>query len=80
MNAKDSKVPIYIAILVAVIVIAAGGYYVLGGKTTETENGKVTPVPTTKETTVTATPAHTTIAGETPAVVTAPPKVENDKM
>ena len=31
MNDKNSKVPIYIAILVAVILIAAGGYFVLGG-------------------------------------------------
>jgi hypothetical protein len=31
MEAKDSKVPIYIAILVAVILVAAGGYFVLGG-------------------------------------------------
>ena len=80
MNAKDSKVPIYIAILVAVIVIAAGGYYVLGGKTTKTDSGNgLTPVPTIKETTVAATPVKTTTAGETPAVVTAPPKVETIK-
>lgn len=80
MNAKDSKVPIYIAILVAIILIAAGGYYVLGGKTPETENGnELTPVPTTKETTVAATPIQTTTAGETPGVVTAPPKVETIK-
>ena len=79
MNAKDSKVPIYIAILVAVILIAAGGYYFLGG--TSTDNGnELTPVPTTKETTVAATTtAITTTAGETPAVVTAPPKVETIK-
>lgn len=31
MDAKDSKLPIYIALLVAVIIIAAGGYFVLGG-------------------------------------------------
>jgi hypothetical protein len=81
MNAKDSKVPIYIAILVAVILIAAGGYYVLGGKTTKTDSGNVTPIPTTKETTIAAkeTPAKTTTVGETPAVVTAPPKVETIK-
>ena len=81
MNAKDSKVPIYIAILVAVILIAAGGYYVLGGtsKNGETVDGKVTPVPTTKGTAVAATPAPTTAAGETPAVVTAPPRVETIK-
>jgi len=31
MNNKDSKVPIYIAILVTIILIAAGGYFVIQG-------------------------------------------------
>jgi len=81
MNDKNSKVPIYIVILIAVILIAAGGYYVLGGtKTTPEKNGDAkgnTPVPTTQETsakeTVTKTP------GETPAPVTAAPKIETIK-
>ncbi|MCZ7399555.1 MAG: hypothetical protein O8C62_07745, partial [Candidatus Methanoperedens sp.] len=49
MNEKDSKVPIYIAILVAVLLIAAGGYFVLGGKTKfttiTTETSTATPTP-----------------------------------
>ena len=51
MNEKDSKVPVYIAILIAVILVAAAGYYVLGGKPGETpdENGE-TPVVTPEET------------------------------
>ena len=83
MNDKDSKVPIYIAILVAVILIAAGGYFVLGGKMTpEKTDDKITPIPTAKETSASAT--ETTSAtpkttAETPAVVTAAPKVETIK-
>jgi hypothetical protein len=84
MNDKNSKVPIYIAILVAIILIAAGGYFVLGGtsKMTPEENddGKVTtPVQTPKETT--SEPIETPIktAGETPGPVTAAPKVETIK-
>ena len=76
MNDKDSKVPVYIAILVAVILVAAGGYYVLRGTPSDGENG-VTPVPTTKETAKAETPAQTTTA-ETPVVV-APPKIETVK-
>jgi len=83
MSDKDSKAPIFIAIVVAVILIAAGGYYVLGGKITPGKTGdenQKTPVPTAKVTTaaVSATPGTTTHA-ETPAVVTAPPKVETIK-
>jgi len=81
MNDKNSKVPIYIAILVAVVLIAAGGYFVLGGpsKTTpEKTNGAsgTTPVPTT---TSTASETATKTAVETPAPVTAAPKVETIK-
>ena len=83
MSDKDSKAPIFIAIVVAVILIAAGGYYVLGGKITPGKTGdenQKTPVPTAKVTTaaVSATPGTTTHA-ETPAVVAAPPKVETIK-
>ena len=82
MSEKDSKVPIYIAILVAVLLIAAGGYFVLGGKTkftTVTPTSTATPTP---EKTVTSalneTPAQTG-AQATPAVAVAPPKVETVK-
>jgi hypothetical protein len=85
MNDKDSKVPIYIAILVALILIAAGGYFVLGGKsklTPEKTDNQTSPVSTATETlaspteTTSATSATPTTAGETPAAVTAAPKVE----
>ncbi len=76
MSEKDSKVPIYIAILVAVLLIAAGGYYVLGGKTkvtTITTTSTETPTPEqTAASTSTGTPAQT-------AVVAAPPKIETIK-
>ena len=81
MNAKDSKVPIYIAILVAVILIAAGGYFVLlGGPSKPSQETPVatperTPAATLKETQAKTTPGP---AG-TPAVVTAPAKVETIK-
>ncbi|MFZ3382646.1 MAG: hypothetical protein WA144_01850 [Candidatus Methanoperedens sp.] len=84
MSDKDSKAPIFIAIVVAVILIAAGGYYVLGDKITpgktEGENQK-TPAPTAKVTTaaVSETPGKTTTTSETPVVVAAPAKVETIK-
>lgn len=84
MNEKDSKVPIYIAILVAVLLIAAGGYFVLGGKTKfTTETPVATPAPEKEapEKTVAATAKETpakTGAQETP-VVAAPAKVETIK-
>jgi hypothetical protein len=73
MNDKNSKVPIYIAILIAVILIAAGGYFVLGGTSKmtpeKTDDAKEnTPVPTVKETSASA-----------PAAVTAAPKIETIK-
>lgn len=73
MNDKDSKVPIYIAILVAVILIAAGGYFVLlGGPSKPSQE---TPVATPER-----TPAKTTpVPAGTPAVVTAPAKIETIK-
>lgn len=84
MNEKDSKVPIYIAILVAVLLIAAGGYFVLGGKTKfTTETPVATPTPEkeapgkTVASTAKETPAKTG-AQETP-VVAAPAKVETIK-
>ncbi|MDP2766751.1 MAG: hypothetical protein Q8O41_04790, partial [Candidatus Methanoperedens sp.] len=70
MDAKDSKVPIYIAILVAVILIAAGGYFALGGPA---KLSKEKPAATPAE-----TPAKTAAPGEAP-VVAAPVKVETIK-
>jgi hypothetical protein len=85
MNDKNSKVPIYIAILVLVIMIAAGGYYVLGGTskmTPEKNDGTVesTPIPTVKGTTETSvSTTGVTTTGVTPAAITAAPKVETIK-
>ena len=78
MDAKDSKVPIYIAILVAVILIAAGGYFVLGGpskpsKGTPVPTPEKTPSATVKETTTTiatGTAATTSVASAPAQVVT----------
>jgi len=84
MSDKDSKAPIFIAIVVAVILIAAGGYYVLGGKITPGKTGgenQKTPATTAKETTVavSATPGKTTTPVETTVVVAAPAKAETIK-
>ncbi len=84
MSNKDSKAPIYIAILVALILVAAGGYYILGGtKITPQKNNtgtEVTPITTSKEPTAAPkeTPAKGTVE-QTPVVVTAQPKVETIK-
>ncbi len=71
MDSKDSKVPIYIAILVAVILVAAAGYFVLGGPS----NPKIPPTPTptpsaTATETITALPPP--IANVSATNVTAP--------
>lgn len=81
MSDKDSKAPIIIAILVAVVLIAAGGYYVIGGKVPTGEaGGKETPAATPK-TTATATSKETSkpTAQETSATAAPPPKVETIK-
>jgi hypothetical protein len=71
MNDKDTKVPVYIAIIVAFLLIAAAGYYVLGGS-----SGKVAQPPGTQA--VNETPAVTTMppSGATPT--TAPPQAKVD--
>lgn len=76
MAEKDSKVPIYIAIIVALLLVAAGAYVVLRGSTEEPPVG-TTPVPTTK-----VTPEKTTSPGATPSgtVAAATPRVEPPKM
>ncbi len=60
MNDKETKVPIYIAIIVALILVAAAGYYVLGNPAQ------------TKAQPPTATPAAPTRT-EGPATTAAPP-------
>lgn len=70
MNEKDTKVPIYIAIIVALILVAAGGYFILGGPSKAPEKLKETPIVTPKE-----TPTTTPISAETAA----PAKLETIK-
>ncbi len=67
MNEKDTKVPVYIAIIVAVILVAAAGYFVLGGQPGENqENGGKTPVETPRVTsTATVHPGGTPSASPT---------------
>ncbi|HEY9245779.1 MAG TPA: hypothetical protein VIO11_02925, partial [Candidatus Methanoperedens sp.] len=70
MNGKDSKVPIYIAIIVALILLAAGGYY-LFGPSRPIINTNETPVPTPAETAAQETaavtpPSETAIPSATP--------------
>ncbi len=71
MKDKNSKVPIYIAVLVAIILIAAGGYFFLGGTL---KPSKETPAETLKETPAKTAPAPV----QTPVAVSAP-KVETIK-
>lgn len=83
MDVKDSKVPIYIAILVAVILIAAGGYFVMGGSSKLSKTTTDTPVATSEKTpsaTSKETPGKTAASpAGTPVVATAPAKVETIK-
>lgn len=67
MNEKDTKVPIYIAIIVAVLLVAVGGYFILGQKEKPTLP-PVTPVATPK-----ATPTSTALSGATPPAPTPVP-------
>jgi hypothetical protein len=50
MSDKDTKVPVYIAIIVALILVAAAGYYVLGPIGKETTPEEVTPTGTVRVT------------------------------
>lgn len=63
MNDKETKVPVYIAIIVALILVAAAGYYVLGKPSTVPPSGtpEKTPVATTR-----GTPAATAPPGTAP--------------
>lgn len=72
MNEKESKVPVYIAIIIAVILVAAAGYFVLGGQPggAPVETGK-TPVATPTGTPDAAHPGGTPSVS-TPATTPAP--------
>lgn len=64
MNEKDTKVPIYIAIIVAVLLVAVGGYFILGQKE-KPAVPPVTPVATPK-----ATPTATALSAAAPPAPT----------
>ncbi len=80
MPEKDSKVPIYIAIIVALLLVAGGAFFVLRGPA-EVPPAGTTPVPpakvTPEKTTPTGTTPSTTAISTTPRVE--PPKVETIK-
>jgi len=60
MNEKDTKVPVYLAIIIALILVAAAGYYVLGGKPGENpEEDGVTPIETPENTPASTQPGGT---------------------
>src|SRR3990172_2920078 len=72
MNDKDSKVPVYIAIIVALLLVAAAGYYVLGPQSGKEPQPEGTPTATPE-----GTPAVTTMpSGATPT--TAPIQAKPD--
>lgn len=60
MNSNDSKVPIYIAIAVAVILVAAGSFFLLGESPEPVDSVEPTPAETPEEA------PETTVAPETP--------------
>lgn len=74
MNEKDTKVPVYLAIILAVVLVAAAGFYVLGGQSGETPEGnEMTPIASPEK-----TPPAAAHPGGTPQVsppaATAPPQ------
>lgn len=71
MNDKETKVPIYIAIIVALILVAAAGYYVLGKPApTQAQTPTETPVRTESPPTTVASPASTASTSTTAAPAT----------
>lgn len=80
MNDKNSKVPIYIAILVVVILIAAGGYFVLGGTPKISKEALVAVPEKTPSVALKETPTKTISASvQTPVVANGSEKVETIK-
>lgn len=63
MKDMESKVPIYIAIFVALLIVAAGGYYFVLGSDEDVELDE-TPVPTPDVTPVSTTPPPPKLAPE----------------
>ncbi len=72
MSDKNSKAPIYIAIIVALILIAAAGSYFLRGTTTS-PGGNITPTPI-----LTATPVQPTGTPTVAATVVAAPPTQSE--
>ena len=68
MNEKDTKVPVYLAIIIALILVAAAGYYVLGSKPGEKpEEDGITPTEMPENTPVSTHPGGTPQVGPTVA-------------
>lgn len=76
MNDKETKVPIYIAIIVALILVAAAGYYVLGKPTqtnAQTPTGTPAPARTEGPAATVASPASTSTTASAPGTPQASP-------
>jgi hypothetical protein len=77
MNKKDSKVPVYLAIIIALILVVAAGYYVLGGPSREIKTPmEKPPVEKPKETPAVAAPPAGAAPTPAPQVSTATIKCE----
>ena len=73
MNDKETKVPIYIAIIVALILVAAAGYYALGKQPVQPKAPQLdtsTPAPTGGPATTASSPASISSTPTTPTTIT----------
>jgi hypothetical protein len=68
MNEKDTKVPVYIAIIVAIILIAAAGFYFLEGPREKAAPGEQPPAVKPQETPVATAPSAAITPSATPKV------------
>ncbi len=74
MNDKETKVPIYIAIIVALILVAAAGYYVLGTPApTNAQTPTGTPTRTESPAATATSPASTSTTASAPGTPSASP-------
>jgi hypothetical protein len=80
MKEKDTKVPVYLAILIALILAAVAGYYVLGGQRGETPGEeRITPVETTTATPSEIAKPEGTLPATTPLTAAPPASVATIK-
>lgn len=68
MNEKDTKVPVYIAIIVAIILIAAASFYFLGGPREKAAPGEQPPAVKPQETPVATAPSAAITPSAAPKV------------